>query len=210
MLKREDMLELTRRMTVSRNSFTRVAGSYRDKDGEDEGTFNIHFLKLSAAEKEKNLKIAKSIPFAETNVNLKEHQYPGKTPDSVKMVQLLQAINACGLKNDALMDVLYDRIAAEYQTDRAYAIFVFHNRYDIPSKSSDDAWLGESEEIYEFLICAVCPLTGVYEPGLPEWGFLYPSFSDRSSDPAHIAVYDRDERHPQKELSCKILGCGEE
>ena len=29
---REDMLELTRRMTVSRNCFSRIAGAYMDED----------------------------------------------------------------------------------------------------------------------------------------------------------------------------------
>ena len=34
MINREDMLELTRRMTPSRTSFTRVAGGYMEPDGE--------------------------------------------------------------------------------------------------------------------------------------------------------------------------------
>ena len=55
MINREDMLELTRRMTVSRTSMTRIAGAYLDKEGFIDGTFNTNFLKLSPAEKEKNL-----------------------------------------------------------------------------------------------------------------------------------------------------------
>ena len=54
---REDMLELTRRMTVSRNCFSRIAGAYMDEEGFIDGTFNTHFLKLSGSEKEKNLNI---------------------------------------------------------------------------------------------------------------------------------------------------------
>ena len=49
---REDMLELTRRMTVSRNCFSRIAGAYMDEEGFIDGTFNTHFLKLSGSEKE--------------------------------------------------------------------------------------------------------------------------------------------------------------
>ena len=55
MIDREDMLELTRRMTVKRTSMTRIAGAYIDRDGEIDGTFNTSFLKLSAAEKERRL-----------------------------------------------------------------------------------------------------------------------------------------------------------
>ena len=47
MINREDMLELTRRMTPSRTCMDRIAGGYMDEDGFLDGSFNIHFLKLS-------------------------------------------------------------------------------------------------------------------------------------------------------------------
>lgn len=53
MINREDMLELTRRMTPSRTSFTRVAGGYMEPDGEIDESFNVNFLNLSAAEKDR-------------------------------------------------------------------------------------------------------------------------------------------------------------
>lgn len=58
MINREDMLELTRRMTVSRTSFTRIAGAYMDSDGFMDGSFNVNFLNLSSKERQKNLAIA--------------------------------------------------------------------------------------------------------------------------------------------------------
>ena len=39
-INRDDMLELTRRMTLKRNCFDRIAGAYLDKDGFVDGTFN--------------------------------------------------------------------------------------------------------------------------------------------------------------------------
>ena len=53
MINREDMLALTRRMTVKRTSMTRIAGGYLDRDGYIDGTFNTGFLKLSPDDKEK-------------------------------------------------------------------------------------------------------------------------------------------------------------
>ncbi len=46
-INREDMLELTRRMTLKRNCFDRIAGAYLDEEGFVDGTFNKHFQKLS-------------------------------------------------------------------------------------------------------------------------------------------------------------------
>lgn len=48
MINREDMLELTRRMTPARTCFDRIAGAYINDMGEVEDSFNVHFGKLSA------------------------------------------------------------------------------------------------------------------------------------------------------------------
>ena len=201
MINREDMLELTRRMTPKRISFTRIAGAYMDKDGEMDGSFNTNFLNLSTGEKEKNLAIAKTIPFSETNEQLKEYAVSSKGKGSVW--QLLMGMRQCGLKNDALMYTFYEHVAEHYQTTEEYAIFIFHDRYDVPVKAAD-------KEVYEYLICAICPLAGEYEPGKPECGFLFPSFSDRSCDVGHVAVFQADSRKPHLELIEKILGVKEE
>lgn len=76
MINRDDMLELTRRMTPSRTCFDRIAGAYISETGEIEDTFNIHFGKLQGAEKTRNLKLAKTIPFSKTNEQLKEYTFP--------------------------------------------------------------------------------------------------------------------------------------
>lgn len=182
MINREDMLELTRRMTLKRNSIIRIAGCYMDEEGEIDGSFNTNFLNLPPAEKEKNLAIAKAIPFAKTNEELKEYRFAQKDQKTGSMWQLLMAMKECGLKNDALMDIFYDLIRKEYKAQGSYAIYVFHGRYDVPLKARDKDSLWESEEVYEYIICAVCPLAGEYEPGAPECGFLFPAFSDRSAD----------------------------
>lgn len=51
MINREDMLELTRRMTPARSSVGRIAGAYFDEEGYVDGTFNTNFLKLSTPER---------------------------------------------------------------------------------------------------------------------------------------------------------------
>ena len=205
MIRREDMMELTRRMTPSRTSFTRVAGCYLDRTGEVDGTFNTHFLKLSGSDKKKNLELAKTVPFSKTNEQLKEYRFLKAVKKSESMKQLLEAIKQCGLKDDALMDIFYEQIAAHYKTNEDYAILVFHDRYDVPIKGSDKERLGESEEVYEYLICVICPLIGDYESGKPKWGFLYPSFSNRSCDLEHIAIFHEHPEYPQAELMEKAM-----
>lgn len=204
MINREDMLELTRRMTTSRTSLTRIAGSYMDSEGSIDGTFNTNFLKLSVPEQQRNLTIAKTILFSETNVNLKEYTFSSNKGNS-NLRKLFQEMKSCGLKNDALMETFYEIIAEHCSYNQEYSIFVFHDRYDVPIKATDKERLGESEEMFEYLICTIGPLIGNYEPGLPEFGFLYPMFRDRSCDLDHIGIYNKHSELPNKELEQFLL-----
>lgn len=199
-INRNDMLELTRRMTLKRNCFTRIAGAYVDEDGFVDGSFNISFLDLSAKEKTTNLAIAKAIPFSDTNVNLKYVRFQKEDQKPGSMWQMLMALRECKLKNDALLDVFYEVIGEKYHSKEQYAVYLFHGNYDIPLKAGDGESLWESEEVYNFIICAICPFYGNYELGMPKWGFLFPAFTDRSSDINGIAVYNADEKHPHVEL----------
>ena len=73
MINRDDMLELTRRMTPASTTFTRIAVCYVDRDGDFDGSFNINSLKLPASERTKKLKRANEFPFSATNVDLIKH-----------------------------------------------------------------------------------------------------------------------------------------
>lgn len=207
MIDREDMMELTRRMTLSRTSFTRIAGCYMDENGEIDGTFNTNFLKLSGKEKEKNLAIAKAIPYARTNEQLREYTFLKEQTGPGSLRQLLMAIKDCGLKNDALLETFYELVGEQYPKGIPYAVFVFHDRYDVPVKAKDKERLGESEEVYEYLICAVCPLEGEYEPGAPACGFLFPAFSHRSADRNQVYLFDAASEQSHTALLQRLLEC---
>ncbi len=206
MINREDMLELTRRMTPARNCFDRIAGAYIDDLGEVDESFNIHFGKLSGPEKTKNLALAKMVPFSETNVQLKEYTFPESVKGINSMWQLLVAMQQCGLKNDALMEVFYEQIADGYPVDYPFAVYVFHGVYDVPLKANDKESLWESEEVYDFIVCILSPLKGEYEPDEPVFGFLYPAFSDRSADKNKINIFHVDPEQLEEGIMYKLLG----
>ena len=205
MINRDDMLELTRRMTPARTCFDRIAGAYINEFGEVEDSFNIHFGKLSGSEKIRNLALAKTIPFSRTNAQLKEYTFPEAAKGKESIYTLLRAIQKCGLKNDALMELLYEQMADGYPVDHEFAVFVFHGTYDVPVKAKDKEQLWESEEVYDFIICTVSPMAGEYEPAEPVFGFLYPAFSDRSPDEDKIDIFHADPGLPEEGLLYKLL-----
>ena len=192
LIDREDMLALTRRMNVKRTSITRIAGAYIDREGVVDGTFNTRFLKLSAPERARNLEIAKAIPFAETNLSLKRYVIPQEKRGEGTLWQLLMGARSAGLENDALLDIFYEVAAARYRPGHDYGVFFFHDRYDIPAKAADHERLGESEQVFEYLICAVCPINSDYEAGKPECGFLFPAYAGGGALVNCIDIYQAD------------------
>lgn len=199
-INREDMLELTRRMTVKRNCFSRIAGAYIDKDGMIDGTFNRHFLKLTQKEQETNLAIAKTIPFSETNVELKEYRFKKTDEKQGGIWQFLMGLKKAELKNDAMLDIFYEMVAEKYHPGRDYAVYFFYGSYDIPLKGTDKASQWESEEVYQFIICAFCPVHGDYEPEKSQCGFIFPAFKDRSGNEHFIDVFQSGGKDTQAEL----------
>ena len=206
MINRNDMLELTRRMTVSRNCFSRIAGAYMDAEGYEDGSFNIHFGKLTAAETARNLELAKSVIFSETNEQLKEYVFPVGPIRRRGMWNMLMALKENRLKDDALLSVFYEVAGESCKLSGPFSIFMFSGSYDVPVKGADREWLEGSEIVYDFLICAVSPLKAPYEPGKPEFGFLFPAFKDRYSDEERINIFNADPKRVQTELMSRILG----
>ena len=94
------------------------------------------------------------------------------------------------------------------------------------TKTSDNNKLDESEEVYEYLLCAICPVT-LTKPGLgyradenrigprirdwvvgvPDTGFVFPAFTDRSTDIHSVMFYTRDTKTPHAEFMENGLGC---
>jgi hypothetical protein len=205
MINREDMLELTRRMTPSRTCFDRIAGAYLDDMGEVEDRFNIHFGKLSGSEKARTLSLAKVVPFSKTNEQLREYRFGEKAMGPDGMWRLLEALRQCGLKNDALLEVLYEQLADAYPVDYPLAIYVYHGVYDIPRKAKDKESLWESEEVFDFMICTISPMLEEYRPDEPIFGFMYPAYSDRSADRNSIDIYHKNPDEPEDGLLYKLL-----
>ncbi len=206
MINREDMLELTRRMNVSRNCFSRVAGAYVDGEGFIDNTFNVDFRDLKVSEKKRNLALAKEIPFAESNRELKEFVFSkgGMGKDSIH--RLLLGLAQYGLQNDAVVNILCDELSQSIKINGEYGIYLFHGRYDIPLKGTDNEQQGESEEVYDFLILAAARVTKDYDPENAECGFLFPAFKDRSGDPLRINIFDRHPDSPQNAFRKRVLG----
>ena len=223
---KKDINELKKRFTKNGCSFTKMAGCY--VDSEKNKIVNIHetFLNLDEEEMFKYLDIAKKTLSGTVHNNLLSLDFPREEEESGGRQQFLMGLRENKLKNQDMIDVFLDRIIETYDYAGNYLILVFHDVYDVMTKTSDNQEVDESEEVYEYLLCAICPVTlskaalgyradehrigsriRDWVVGAPETGFVFPAFNERSTDIHSVIFYTRNTKEPHKELMEEFLGC---
>ncbi len=222
---KKDILELKRRLKKEGCTFTKMRGCYVDHQKNIVLQINETFLNLEEEEFFKYLEIAKKSLSGTIGNNLLELSFLREESGS-EMQRFLLALRDSGLKSDGLLERLYERIIETYEYAGNYLILLYHDAYDVITKTTDNNKLDESEEVYEYILCAICPVEltkaglGYHKeenriaPRIRDWvvsapenGFLFPAFSDRSSDVNSMGYYTKDVKNPQADFMKNGLGC---
>ncbi len=226
-MKRTEIMELKRRLKKETCTITKLCGCYVDGNKNKIVELNETFLNLEDEEFYKYLDIAKKTLSGTVGNNLLELDFPLEEEAVGGRQQFLLGLRADDLQNKDLLERLYDLIIEHYQYVGNYLILVFHDTYDIMTRTTDNLKLDESEEVYDYLICSVCPVT-LSKPGLgyrqdenrigarirdwvvgaPDVGFLFPAFVDRSADIHKVDYFVRDAKDSHAEFIEGVLGCG--
>ncbi|MGN0352570.1 MAG: DUF4317 domain-containing protein [Roseburia sp.] len=225
-MNKKEVLELKRRLKKDECTFTRMCGCYVDADHNKVVNIGETFLNLEEEEYYKYLDIAKKTLSGTLGNNLLELEFPTAEEAAGGRQQFLMGLRESKLKNDELLDAFYDMVIDSYDYVGNYLILIFHDAYDVMTRTSDNNDLDESEEVYEYLLCAICPVT-LTKPGLgyredenrigprirdwvvgmPDTGFLFPAFTDRSTDIHACLFYTKDTKNPHSEFMAAGLGC---
>ncbi|MBQ7942850.1 MAG: DUF4317 domain-containing protein [Lachnospiraceae bacterium] len=225
-MQKKDILELKKRLKKEGCTFTRMCGCYVNAKREKVVNIGETFLNLDDEEFYKYLEIAKKALSGNIGNNMLQLYFPKEEEELGGKQQFLMGLRESRLKNDALLDHLYDMIIEHYDYVGNYLILIFHDAYDVITKTNDDLKIDESEEVYEYLLCAICPVC-LSKPGLgyreeenrigvriqdwvvgtPDVGFLFPSFEERSSDIHSLTYYVKDASDSHAEFIENALGC---
>lgn len=225
-MNKKDILELKRRFKKTSCTLTRLAGCYVNVDKEMQLIFNENFLNLEEEEFYKYLEIAGKTLSGTLGNNLLELEFPREEEEPGGKQQFLMGLKESKLKNEELLKSFYQHVIDNYDYAGNYLILVYHDAYDVMTRTSDNDDLDESEEVYEYLLCSICPVTlskaalGYLETenrigprvrdwvvGLPDVGFVFPAFTDRSTDIHTTMYYTKDTKEPHPEFMEDVLGC---
>ena len=225
-MRKKDILELKKRLKKDYCTFTKMCGCYVNGEKHVILKFRETFLNLDEDEYFKYLEIAKKVLSGTIGNNILELNFPFNDDlINEKQVSLMQLKNS-QLKDDSLLDDFYQSIIESYDYTGNFLILIFHDAYDVITKTKDNLKLDESEEVYEYVLCAICPVS-LSDPGLryfeeenkikarirdwvvenPTNGFIFPAFINRSSDVNSIMYYTKNAKDTHPELMENVLGC---
>lgn len=225
-MNKKDLLELKKRFKKNNCTFTKMCGCYVNGEKNILLKFRETFLNLEEDDYFKYLEIAKKVLSGTIGNNLLELNFP-LNDEYINERQLsLMELKKSQLKDDKLLDDFYKLIIENYHYTGNFLILIFHDAYDIITKTTDNAKLDESEEVYEYILCAICPVElskaglryfedeNAIKSRIRDWvveapvhGFVFPTFIDRGADVNSIIYYTKNAKDPHPELMEEALGC---
>lgn len=212
--------------TIEECGISRLCGCYVNGDKEKVKVFNESFLDLDEKEQHKYLEIFRKNMSGTLGKNLIDLSFVNQESDDEGFGKgLLNSLKKSELKDDVLLDRFYDSIINTYNHVGNYLILLIYQAYDVPGITDDEIEMEDaSDEVYSYVLCSICPMK-LTKPGLgyddklemihslkqsfgvelPDTGFIFPAFNDRSSDDTQLLYYTRRADDLQDKLLDEML-----
>lgn len=222
-----EVLEIRKQFKHDNCSITKVSGCYVDGEKTIKTKFTETFLGMPEEETFKYFEIFKKTLSGTLGKNLINMEFPTETEFNGGQQEFLLKLRDSELKDEALLDEFYERIINYYDYVGNYLILIIYAAYDVPGKTSDKLILDDaSEEVYRYILCSICPVK-LSKPGLcynadtnqiekriqdwvvsmPENGFLFPAFNDRSTDIHSMLYYAKEPEKLHEDFISQMFGC---
>lgn len=212
--------------TIEECGIARLCGCYVNGDKEKVKVFCESFQDLDEKEQHKYLEIFRKNMSGTLGKNLIDLSFINQDNEDISFGKgMLNAIKKTELKDDVLLDKFYDSIINTYNHIGNYLILLIYQAYDVPGVTDDEIEMEDaSEEVYSYVLCSICPMK-LTKPGLgyddklemihtlkqsfgvelPDTGFIFPAFNDRSSDDTQLLYYTRKADDLQDKLLDELL-----
>lgn len=157
-----------------------------------------------------------------------EYEFPNEAYDEGKPQYILYSLLKSELKDETVCEDFLNHIANNIAYEGPFAVVTAYCCYTIRKKNKNDEFADGEDEIYRYLLTAICPVntttdgfvfdsfnneitkkvnTELIISKAPSDGFLYPVFSNRSTDINHVMYYTKSAGKPNISIIEDILGC---
>ena len=226
-MNKKEISEIKKQFTPAHCTITRICGCYVDGDKEKKAMMKERFLSLPEEEMFKYFDIFRKTLSGSLGKNLVNMEFPKETEDFGGTQAFLMSLRESQLNDPNLLNEFYDKVIESYDYGEHYLILLIHSVYDVPGRTTDGLEMEDaSDEIYDHILCSICPVK-LSKPGLsyqvetnefhdrirdwivemPEVGFLFPAFNDRSTDIHNLLYYTKNAEDFRSSFVDELLGC---
>lgn len=226
-MNKKDISEIKKQFTPENCAITRICGCYVDGEKNKKTEFKEAFLSLPEEDMFKYFEILRKSLSGTIGKNLITLDFPLETEKEGGTQEFLLRLRNSRLQDDELLDSFYDRVIDIYEYTGNYLILLIHDAYDIPGRTSDGLDMEDaSDEVYSYILCCICPVdlskpglsynelqntfqnrTRDWVVGMPDLGFLFPAFHDRSTDIHSSLYYSKNANDLHEPFIERLFGC---
>lgn len=218
---KKEIAEIKKSLKTENTSIDFIVTAFVKHDKDTTSVMAMHknrLLTMDDSEIHQYLDNGKSVLSGKVEKNLLGIDFPTEEFETGGCQDRLYTLLKSNLNDDAITEEFIEFLASNYDTAENLMIQLAHGVYDVPTKAKDKTNTGESETVYAYIICSVCPMKtekkGIfYNPETdkfelldqkliadkPETGFLFPAFNDRATDLNQLLFYTKkpDKIHPE-------------
>lgn len=215
-MNKKEVNELRRRWKPNKNAVSRLYGCFVNSNREIVADLDESLGMMPQEESEKYLNLLKKVLSGALGKNLLDIVFATEQVTEGAEHKLLMELKTSELKDHQARQRFYQNVIQSLDMgDSSYLLLMASDCYDVPRKNSDVMGSSDADEVFSYFLCAVCPVkTEKTELGYfsgdnefhcsanqvvaaPEFGFLFPTFDNRSANIYNALFYSRkaDELH---------------
>ena len=212
--------EIRRHLRRDRSNITKIYGCFVNDNKEIITEFSQSTGIMPENEGDKYFALFKRVLSGAIGKNLIDITFKTAQVAGSPEHKLLMDLRESKLKDDELLHSFFQKIIDSVTVEGNYLILLGCDSYDVPFKGKDDlSDSDKSEEVYTYLICAICPVKQTkanlhYVPeeklfhdgamnqpvSAPVLGFLFPAFDNRATNIYNALYYTHDVKTSQDAL----------
>ena len=207
----KEIAEIRRRISADKSGISNIRGCYVNEQHQIVSDFDQFLGTVEKNEAEELLKIIKKTLSGQIGKNLVGIEFSNQQVVDSDEHRMLMAIRDSDMKDDESISELYRRIIDGTDIEGRFIILLALDKYDVPAYSKDDVKLEDSETVFTYILCSICPVK-LTKPALgykpvdkqfcniktdwaissPQLGFMFPAFDDRQANIYEALIYTKD------------------
>lgn len=223
-MNKKEMTQIRRRFNPEKSAISRIRGCYVNNNREIVSMFNLSPQTMPEEELEKFLSIFKKILSGTPDQNQVNLEFSASQVREGEEYALLAALRDTALTEDEPVETFYHKIIDNFVAEDNYLILLMHDAYDVFHFTSDDRQADESETVFQYIICGICPVR-LSKPALsyhamdnefhtrkldwvvnaPDVGFMFPTFEDGGPNIYNVLYYMRNVEEAHDEFADAVF-----